>query len=164
MPTTHDDNATTWRDLADQLTSEQVRRFDHLESVVMDSRKRHLAAGAPYVSAEDLARGFLKDARSEAQQNLLDKMFDVAAPEGATSVEHWEDDGSGQWTRRVTASSRTIPVADATVYIDGVQQLDGTVTWSLYVHADDGRDLTTDQVRQFAAQLVEAADEMDRLR
>ena len=24
MPTTHDDNATTWRDLADQLTPEQV--------------------------------------------------------------------------------------------------------------------------------------------
>jgi hypothetical protein len=32
MATTHDDNATTWRDLADQLTPEEVAELEHLES------------------------------------------------------------------------------------------------------------------------------------
>jgi hypothetical protein len=32
MNTTHDDNATTtWRDLADQLTPEQITRFEESE-------------------------------------------------------------------------------------------------------------------------------------
>jgi hypothetical protein len=30
--TTDDDNATSWRDLADQLTPEQIARFERAES------------------------------------------------------------------------------------------------------------------------------------
>ncbi len=31
MTTTHDDNATTWRDLADQLTPEQIAKLEESE-------------------------------------------------------------------------------------------------------------------------------------
>jgi hypothetical protein len=31
MTAKHDDNATTWRDLADQLTAEQIARFERVE-------------------------------------------------------------------------------------------------------------------------------------
>jgi hypothetical protein len=37
MNTTHDDNATTWRDLADALTPEQIRRFERFEALSMKS-------------------------------------------------------------------------------------------------------------------------------
>lgn len=33
MNITDDDNATTWHDIADQLTSKQVRRFEQFESI-----------------------------------------------------------------------------------------------------------------------------------
>jgi hypothetical protein len=39
--TTDDDNATTWRDLADQLTPAQIARFDHAEQLCITGA--HLA-------------------------------------------------------------------------------------------------------------------------
>ena len=46
--------------------------------------------------------------------------------------------------------------------VDGVQSTDGTVEWSLFVLADDREPLTSDQAREFAAALIDAADELDR--
>jgi hypothetical protein len=45
------------------------------------------------------------------------------------------------------------------VYVDGVQGTNGTVTWSLFVLADDRESMTSDQ---FAAMISAAAEEMDR--
>jgi len=53
--------------------------------------------------------------------------------------------------------------SDSTVYVEGVQRSDGTVQWSLCVLADDREPFTAGQARRFAAMIIEAADELDRL-
>jgi hypothetical protein len=158
MTTTHDDNSSTWRDLADQLTPEQVARFERWEADALKS----VAAGrnGNYESPEDIARCFLVDARREAEQNLTDSTFDVPIPAGASGAEHWEDDGTGRWTRPVYGIQRN--VAHLSVGITGEQHPDGTVGWAAHAHADDNP-ATPDQLRQFAAAVLEAADELDRL-
>jgi hypothetical protein len=100
--TTHDDNATTWRELADQLTPEQIRRFDRQEAIATRSLERKPAPrGWVPESAEEIDRGFLSKARWEAQQNLNDAMIGMPAPTGAEEVGHWSDDGEGNWSRDV---------------------------------------------------------------
>lgn len=160
MNTTHDDNATTWRDLTDQLTAEQVRRFEHHERLALNS----IAAGHnPNETAEDIARGFLTEARWEARQNLTDAMISLPLPPGAESAEHWGVDATGHWTRMIHGPSRSVEGFDATVYRTGVQTRDGAVKWSLYVHVEDRDDMSAAQVRQLAAALVEASDELEAL-
>jgi len=97
--------------------------------------------------------------------NLDDTLFDVPVPAGAQQVGHWEDDGTGCWTRRLAASVRSVERtgADCAVYVDGVQASDGTVQWSLFVVADDREPFTGVQARRFAAMILQAADELDRL-
>jgi hypothetical protein len=164
MTATHDDNATTWRDLTDQLTPEQIRRFERFEALSMKSiQQQPTPRGWVPESAEDITRGFLTEARWEAQQNLNDKMINMPVPAGAIEVEHWEDNGTGYWTRLVHAECRSIPGFDAAVYINAVQTRDGALTWSLYLHCEDRDDLTADQTRQLAGHLFDAADELDRL-
>ena len=157
MTSIHDDNATTWRDLVDQLTPEQVAQFGRGEADALNS----VAAGRnAYESPEDVARCFLVDARREAEQNLTDSTFDAPIPAAASGAEHWEDDGTGRWTRVVQGIQRN--VGHLSVGITGEQHPDGTVEWSAYAHADDNP-ATPDQLRQFAAALLEAADELDEL-
>jgi hypothetical protein len=114
---------------------------------------------------QPITRGFVTEARWEAQQNLNDKMIDVPVPAGVDldDVEHWEDDGTSAWTRLLHGQCRNITGFDAAVYLDGEQTIDGAVCWSLYVHVEDSQAMTAEQVRQLAANLVEAADELDRL-
>lgn len=164
MTTTHDDNATTWRDLADQLTPEQVRRFEHQEAIALRSLERNPAPrGWVPESAEEIIRGFLTEARWEAQQNLTDAMIGMPAPAGAEEVGHWGDDGTGKWSRDIHGQCRNIDGFDGAVYLTGEQTRDGAVTWSLYVHVEDRDGMTVDQVRQLATNLVEAADELDHM-
>jgi hypothetical protein len=70
--TTDDDDATTWRDLADRLTPEQIARFERAEQLCMTGA--HLAF--PQIdrskAAADMLAGVLKEARWEAQQNPTD--------------------------------------------------------------------------------------------
>ena len=48
---THDDTATSWRDLTDQLTPEQVRRFEHFEAMALNrSAMRHRTSMTPRAS------------------------------------------------------------------------------------------------------------------
>jgi hypothetical protein len=109
-------DATTWRDLADQLTPEQIRRFDHQEAMAMRSLERKPAPrGWVPQSAEEIAHGFLSEARWEAQQNLSDAMIGIPAPAGAEEVVHWEDDGDGNWTRDVHGQCRNVKGFDAAV-------------------------------------------------
>ena len=165
--TTDNDNAATWRDLADQLTLEQISRFEHAEQLCMTSAHLAFPQNDRSKTIADMLDGVL-EARWEAQQNLTDAhtFGHVPLPRGLESADHWEFDDTGTWTRRLSVSSRTLDQrgADSTVYVDGVQSTDGTVEWSLYVLADDREPMTSDQARQFAAMLIEAANELDRRR
>ena len=165
---TDDDNATTWRDLAEQLTREQIARFEHAEQLCITGAHLAFPQHDRSKTVADMLDGVLKQARWEAQQNLTDAhtFGHVPLPAGIKSADHWEADDTGTWTRRLSVSSRSIDRAgaDSTVYVDGVQHSDDAVEWSLYVLADDREPLTSDQARQFAAMITAAADELDGLR
>jgi hypothetical protein len=68
--TEHDNNATTWRDLADQLTTEQIARFERAEQLCMAGAHLAFPQNDPSETLADLLAGVLKEARWEAQQNL----------------------------------------------------------------------------------------------
>ena len=66
----HDDKATTWRDLASQLTPEQIARFEHAEQLCRS--KAHLAFPQSDLgeTIAHLLAGVFKEARWEARENL----------------------------------------------------------------------------------------------
>lgn len=70
--TTPDRPATSWRDLAGQLTPEQIARFERAEQLCRS--KAHLAFPQNDLSETiaHLLAGVLKEARRQAQQNLKD--------------------------------------------------------------------------------------------
>jgi hypothetical protein len=161
MTTTHDDNATTWRDLTDQLTNDQIGHLENFEA-------KALAEPA------EVAEGLLEWAREHAQKNLADdaQFGHLPHPAGARRADHWEDDGEGNWSRMFAGSQRFIespcistPVTgDRTnigLDIEGQQHADGTVV--RYVYLSGGGELTAISARQLAAALIEAADEVERL-
>ena len=143
--TTAHDDATTWRDLADQLTPDQIAKLEDLE------RRYHLAAMSPpkwWSSAPrtqaDIASTLLSSARHYARENLAaDVLADVLAavphPAGAVDVREWYDVDTPDTGRYFTGSSWVIEHSttadeDIYVYIDGTQQRTGEVERLLHVH------------------------------
>lgn len=152
MTTTHDNNATTWRDLSDQLTPEQIARLTDIES----RRETHCAA--PRVVAEML----LECARDYITSRLVDLQFaEVPRPDGA-GVGDWElhTDGSG-WSRSLTWSE--VAVGQMAVGVDGRQRTDWTIERGVTVYNDEGIELSSEQARELAAAILAAADALDRL-
>lgn len=156
MTTTPDDTARTWRSLSDELTPEQVEKIAEAEKQ------------SPLPDAEKAAT-LLEWARGWAQRNLDDHLMfgHLAAPADATAVYHCGErtDGRG-WSREFCGTARR--VAGVSLDIEGTQFADGAVERMLTVSVDDlpdsiGGVLDTDQARQLAAALIEAADELDRL-
>jgi hypothetical protein len=157
MTTTPNDNtATTWRDLADQLTDQQRAGLARLE--------------AENVPAETLL-GF---ARDHIEARLTDiALADVAIPAGAsTDWAGWgknlQGDGYSRsllW-RSYEGGMADLRLADSSISvdIDGRQQCDGSFTRHISLWGvDEGGALTSDQARAVAALLTHAADELERL-
>ena len=148
MSATHDDNATTWRDLADQLTPEQVAELEYCE------REDY---------APDLASpgNHLNHARKLVELNLARAMYaDVAPPaEAIGEVDQWTDIGDDEYQRQFTSWRRQVD--DASVEVFGLQSHDGRIDREIVIDARGCYDAST--ARQIAAALVEAADELDRL-
>jgi hypothetical protein len=95
--TTDNDNATTWRDLADQLTPEQIARFEHAEQLCMTGAHLAFPRNDRSKTVADMLDGVLKEARWEAQQNFTDAhtFGHVPLPRGTKSADHWESDDTG---------------------------------------------------------------------
>jgi hypothetical protein len=87
---------------------------------------------------------------------------DVPIPDGCKAYS-WTTDDEGTVTRLLARSSRSLDGVDASVYVDGVQATDGTVSWELSVSANHSHPITGGQARRYAALIVEAADEFDGL-
>ena len=137
--------------MADQLTPEQIAELENWEQRWPDEHK-----------------GFLLEARSYAEQNLDTKLMfgGVDAPDGAALVYPAAQRQDGCWCREFIGTSRT--VAGVSVLIEGEQYPDGSVKRVLTISVDDlpmsrGGGLSVDEARQLAAQLVQAAAELDRL-
>lgn len=151
MSTTPDNTATTWRDLADQLTPEQIAWAEKLERD---------ALGDPAEVAEVL----LDAARDHARKNLTDRMAfgHLPLPAGAVEVQHWEE-ADGRWHREFTGTERHHD-RGLDVIICGAQQADGSVQRHANVYASDSPpDCEPADLRAMAALLVDAADELDFL-
>ncbi|MCV7101549.1 hypothetical protein [Mycobacterium palustre] len=178
------ENATAgWRDLTDQLTGEQIAELE--ANAVSGTRIHELRltdAGMKWVDTgpqwDD--NQLLIQARAYARDNLVAAMVgEVSAPAGASPDRLWEEHDPQPYRllfgahRMVTAppprGSRDS--GSAVITTDAVQFADGSI--------DDGRDLvapsitvlndctdtgirlSSDQARELAALLLEAADEID---
>jgi hypothetical protein len=73
MTAKHDDDATTWRDVADQLIAEQIARFERVEQLCMVGAHLVFPQNDRSETLAYLLTGVLKEARWEAQQNLTDR-------------------------------------------------------------------------------------------
>jgi hypothetical protein len=156
MSTTHD-NATTWRELADALTPQQIAYIEDWE------RRPDIPPLADGSTRTDDAhqRTLLFTAREFVGSNAAGALFaDVTPPPEEGHYYPWENVGDNTWTRFFVGTSRKL--GDVEVSISGVQSSDGTISRGITVSA--GEDMGATEARQLAALLVEAADEMDRLR
>jgi integrase len=155
MSTTPDDDATSWRDLVDQLTPEQVAELEYREAADLEYCERQGIPPEVVVSLQ----AQLNRARSMAHHNLIQTLCaDIASPPVAVGPVHdwqaWEGGGYGrlyvEWTRSV---------GDMSAEIIGIQHDDGRIDRSIC--AEGPESATPAQARQLAALLVEAADELD---
>jgi len=147
MTTTPDNTATTWRDLADQLTPEQISELEYCE-------REEIPPGAAS------AQGHLNHARKLAELNVARAMFaDIAPPPEAREIDDWTDWDDEVYQRGFT--SWTHPGREVSIL--GWQFNDGRVEREILDRGGDGP-MTAAQARQRAAALLDAADQLDRLR
>lgn len=152
--TTHHDDATTWRDFADQLPAHVIQRFERHERLT----ELHGPLAFPGEEPAEVIRKDQELMLKEAREQI--SFAHVPMPAAATWSDVWQDDGKGNWSRVVDGTSRSS--GPLTVDIMGVQSaVDGSVSWS--VNAEYRGDLTSEVSRQYAALLTEAAEEIDRL-
>src|SRR5271168_3967841 len=127
---THVGDAGDWRDLADQLTPEQVAELERTEQ----SWERMAQSRSPYLrnastTGDDRRHELLSMARLRAKENgvaaKLDRLAPIAAPPEASVVQPWDErhQDNGVWFRdfRVPAW----PVEWVEVLIEGRQYEDG---------------------------------------
>ena len=153
MNTTHDDKATTWRDLADQLTATQIGYLDLLE--------RQGSAGSPVAFRQWLiceARDYVA-----ANKRAAELTARTPLPAGATTDGTWSDllDVEGDCVRALEWSRHD--AAGVGVGVDGWQHLDGRVDRHISLY-DADKELSAEGARLLAAALIEAADALDELR
>lgn len=152
MTTTPDNTATTWRDLADQLTPEQIAQVEDFE--------RAASHWPPAEDGHPRSEGVLNVARKMAELNVAKMVLaDVAPPTDAVVVHDWMEWGDGSYQRLFTSWSRKVG-GGGSVDVHGFQFNDGRVE-RLIAYTEGDESLTAEQARQLAATLAEAADVLD---
>ena len=150
MTTAHDDTARTWRDLADQLTPDQVAELEYCES-------HQVPPGLC------TPRNQLTVARGMSRHNIIQRVLgDITPPPEAVEVYDWETWSEMGYGRMYTVWDRTLD-DDYRVEIVGVQFDDGHTERSIFTTVPDEK-MTAGHARQLAGLLIEAADELDRRR
>jgi hypothetical protein len=158
-----ENNATTWRDIADQLTPEQITELEVSERGYRDRAQ----LPKPWYSTEprsdsDITALMLHLARRHAADNLADEMYGgVPDPAGAVEVYGW---GADSETRVFDGSSWVVNLEDRggviEVRVQGEQQADGGVRREIAVHETD---LTVEQARRLADAIRAACDEAEQM-
>lgn len=146
MTTIYDGNAASWRELADQLTPEQIAELEYCE-------REQIPPGAAS------PQGRLNHARKLAELNLAQAMFfDVPVPTGAIGeVGEWMDYDGEQYQRMFTSWAN--PVLNVSIL--GLQFSDGRIERYILCGADT-EEMTAEESCQLAAALIEAAAQLDR--
>jgi hypothetical protein len=166
MSMTPENTATTWRDLADQLTPEQIAELKDSE------RGYNYRAVMPKSwwgteprSHAEITALMLHRAQLYAAHNLDASVSGgVPLPAGGVFGYIWEGDDP---IRVVWGPHRGIIDAEVTVWTTAIQQADGRIAPEypeppqvhIETYWEDG--LTSAQAREMAAVLLEAADELD---
>ncbi|WP_460353538.1 hypothetical protein [Mycobacterium sp. ZZG] len=153
--TTHSDNVTTWRDLADALTPAQVSYLEQWES---HPEVPPLADGVSAPRKTTQRPYYSRRANTSARTLLRLLYADVAPPAEDGTYYPWEHIGDGRWIRFFTGTERE--VGETTVRITGMQYADGTIIRTITGHCEDVDAATA---RLLAAALIEAADELEHL-
>lgn len=156
------DQTETWRDLADQLTPEQI--------AYMEKAEQHpvVKADGSTFDAETQRGSLLFGAREFIQENTAAERFrHVQAPTCADQVDvWWPGDDDASWSRAWWGTTRVTEIAAAsgpfTVMLTGTQWSDGRGQTGIAVGADDSP-MTAAEARRLAAALAEVADELDAL-
>ena len=155
------DQAETWRDLADQLTPEQIAYVEKAEQHPV------VRADGSTFDAETRRGALLFAAREFAEENVAAERFrHVPVPACADRIDAWWPGDNDSWSRAWWGTPRVIEVAAAsgafTVMLTGTQWSDGRVKTGVSVVADDAP-MTAGAARRLAAALAEVADELDAL-
>ena len=142
-------DAQTWRELADELTPDQLAAVIKIETDTPESPA--------------LAQALLDMARDHVRKNRDDRSLfgNLAEPSAAVHIWHWEKSDRGYWTREFSGSPRV--VANLEVVIDGVQRSDGSIRRWASVYSKETAELSPAELRSAAAALTAAADELERL-
>lgn len=157
MMTQDIDEPQSWRDLADQLTSQQIDGLDQAE-------RRFAESGVG--DHPEAKASLIEFAREYAQRNLTDAAYgDVPLPVGAkTDSESWCRDLQNGGYRRTLEWATYGDRGEINVGIDGWQRTDGSFTRYICLWGvEEGGALTAVEARRIASLLSQAADDMDRL-
>lgn len=153
MTSAPDNTAKTWRDLADQLSPEQIVWLEGFERDNPDTAE----TGA---SMLDLTREW-----AAANLAAVAVFGGVPMPADAVKVSLPSLDEGGLWQRLFSGTTRT--VADFEVFIEGEQMPSGAAHRWIALDAESvpsvGGTLTVELARTLAAALIEAADEVAQL-
>lgn len=152
--------ATTWRDLADQLSPEQIAKMEASERIW---------ATMPDGPVTAHQQGLVSLARELAGQNAAAVVYaHIPRPAGAEDVGPWEPwDDDDIWSRAWFGHRRPVPCASARddigVYVAGIQHGDGRNRQHITLESSRDEELTAAEARELAAVLLETADELDAL-
>ncbi|CPR11961.1 hypothetical protein BN971_03254 [Mycobacterium bohemicum DSM 44277] len=147
------ENASNWRDLADQLTPEQVTELEDSEN----GYRRRATLPKPWWSTAprsdtDIARLLIELARQRSAHNIAVAMIgDVAPPPAAVKVYDWDDADTPDAFRRVDVCSALVKTQyeEISVELGGVQTLDGSVEYQIRLPGDTI--LSLDEAGELAA-------------
>ncbi|MGD9622860.1 MAG: hypothetical protein AB7G47_22210 [Mycolicibacterium sp.] len=159
------DNPTTWHDLRDELTPQQIAYIQDFE----DRYPETLAGGA------DRANVMLRCAIDHAKQNRHDREHfgHLPVPDAPIRMSAWEpaddDNTLGPWLRTYDLRDWIIDLpgeppraSRADLTLAGAQLDDGRIERWVIVEANSVR-MTSAKARELAAALLAAADELDQL-
>lgn len=148
---TNNDNVTTWRDLADQLTPQQVAELEYCEREQIPpglTEPHHRLNGARAMIRRNIAQAFCAGVPVPA--DAIDEPSDW---------DEW-DDGAAQFQRVYTVWDTTIDGTE--VKILGFQNEHDRIYRRIFIDGDlDDVDAKT--ARAIAAALTAAADRLDQL-
>jgi hypothetical protein len=156
MTTTHDDNATTWRDLADQLMAQQIAELEYCE---------HENVPPGLASPQHQ----LNCARAMSRENIIQALCaSITAPADAIDEpSRWIEWDHGDYCRMFTSTAtRTAEETNITVNVLGNQFYDGRIERWISIDDSARRDegvMTAEQARALSAALAAAAYAMDAL-
>jgi hypothetical protein len=166
------ENVTSWRDLADQLTPKQATRLEEIERDPVG----HFCHIGPPMSRSEVQANLLRMARSYARDNLAGVLCaEVPDPAGALNVSDWSDWDTDAAIRYFSGRRWVIDVDNPGeaihVVADGMQLSNGHIDRAITLSSSNTsrgwgpmnwNTITPQQARQFAAALIDAADEVDR--